>query len=76
MARDCFSNPESPKFKGKKTETTAALVEVLIPNVEESHGVEFMLSSVEEERGEKEPKEQPSEAISIDEMQSGERRSA
>ena len=76
MACDCCTDPEPPKFKGKKTEATGASVEVLIPNVQVGCGFDFMLSSIEEERGEKEPEKQPSEAISVNEMQPGERSSA
>ena len=68
MARNCFSNPESSKYKGGKKEAAGASAELLIPCVEEKAGVEFMLSSFEEEleaeQGESEPEEQPSEAVS------------
>jgi len=49
MSRDCFSNPELSKFKGKKEEAAGASVELLIPSVEEQLGVEFTLSSLDEE---------------------------
>ena len=43
-------------------------MELLIPCMEEDVGVEFMLSSIEEEvedaQGESEPEEQPSEVVS------------
>ena len=68
MSCNCFSNPESSQFKGKKEEAAGASVEVLIPSIEEEFGVEFMLSSLDEEletaQGENEPEEQPSEAVS------------
>ena len=43
MARDCFKNPESAKYKGgNNKEATAGSVEVLVASVEQnSLGVEF-----------------------------------
>ena len=43
MARDCFKNPESSKYKGgNNKEATAESVEVLVASVEENNlGVEF-----------------------------------
>ena len=51
MARDCFKNPESSKYKGgNNKEATAGSVEVLVASVEENNlGVEFFLSSIEHE---------------------------
>jgi len=80
MSRNCFSNPESSQFKGKKEEAAGASVEVLIPSIEEELGVEFMLSSLDEEletvQGNNEPKEQPSVVGSGPIMQPGDRSSA
>ena len=49
MARDCFTNPESSKYKGgNNKEATAGSVEVLVASVEENKlGVDFFLSSIE-----------------------------
>ena len=43
MARDCFTNPESSKYKrGSNKGTTAGSVEVLVASVEENKpGVDF-----------------------------------
>ena len=55
-------------------------MEVLIPSIEEELGVEFMLSSLDEEletvQGNNEPEEQPSVAGSGTKMQPGDRSSA
>jgi len=38
MARDCFKNPESSKYKGgNNKEATAGSVEVLVASVEENN---------------------------------------
>ena len=50
MAYNCFENPESSEYKGdSKKETAAGSVEMLVPNIEIQQGVEFILSSVEQE---------------------------
>ena len=68
IAHDCFSNLELSKFKGAEKEDEGASVDLLIPSVEEQLGVEFTLSSLEEEletaQGEMEPEKQPNVAVS------------
>ena len=61
MARDCFKNPESAKYKGgNNKEATAGSVEVLVASVEQNNlGVEFFLSSIEQEHQDEQGKIMP-----------------
>ena len=51
MVRDCFSNPDSPKYKGgSNKEATTGSVEVLVASIEgNNNGADFLLSNVEQE---------------------------
>ena len=61
MARDCFKNLESSKYKGgNNKEATAGSVEVLVASVEENNiGVDFFLSSIEHEHQDEQGKIMP-----------------
>ena len=58
MARDCFTNPESSKYKrGSNKGTTTGSVEVLVATVDENNfGVELFLSNIEHELQDKQGK--------------------